>query len=209
MKLIPLVTSKIAEKKIDWKTFSGSIFGPQQKLTGQNRISRHLNRIYWLELPPNQDASHKWRFLLGFPTKNGIILAVFQDTLIYFGCLRIYMRNIPIKNKRPWAIYKTGGIKSFNPTQTNPPTQKHPFFGSVFLQPKKKVASFTINPCPLLWWQATWKFHTDDMLQIFVFGCKLPQRHGWFGSCCVGKEVKISPALNGWPKHTKPDLCRM
>ena len=30
----------------------------------------------WLGLPPTQDASHKWRFRLGFPTKNGRILVV-------------------------------------------------------------------------------------------------------------------------------------
>ncbi len=29
-----------------------------------------------LDLPPTQDASHKWRFSLGFPTKNVIILVV-------------------------------------------------------------------------------------------------------------------------------------
>ena len=34
-----------------------------------------------------------------------------------------------------------------------------------------------------------------------VMGGLVPKR--------FGKEVKISPALNGWAKHTKPHLCRM
>ena len=33
-------------------------------------------KIYHLGCPPSQDSSHKWRFRLGFPTKNGIILVV-------------------------------------------------------------------------------------------------------------------------------------
>ena len=31
---------------------------------------------YNLDLPPTQDSSGKWRFSLGFPTKNVIILVV-------------------------------------------------------------------------------------------------------------------------------------
>ena len=35
-----------------------------------------LKGISWVDLPPSQDASHKWRFRLGFPTKKSKMVHV-------------------------------------------------------------------------------------------------------------------------------------
>ena len=46
----------------------------------------HFNENWYLGVPaPSQDASHKWRFRLGFPTQNGIIRIILVMTWLLLG----------------------------------------------------------------------------------------------------------------------------
>ncbi len=68
---------------------------------------------YDLDLPPTQDASGKWRFWLGFPTKNVIILVVtvtgWGVDLSYdpnvAGKIREITHNFPILNMLPRDLF--------------------------------------------------------------------------------------------------------
>ena len=66
----------------------------------QNAVFRKpgTKNLCMLDLPPTQDSSGKWRFRLGFPTKNVIILVV---TVTVRGPHSIYMGVSKKRGKPP------------------------------------------------------------------------------------------------------------
>ena len=58
--------------------------------------------------PPTQDSSHKWRFRLGFPTKDGIILIL---TVTGWGADQRYMKHhenmCVLDLSRFWSIHQS------------------------------------------------------------------------------------------------------
>ncbi len=69
---------------------------------------------YIVGLPPTQDSSHKGRFRLGFPTKNGRILVV---TVTAWGVVPRYILGVQIPSQQVfgclgiWSDHKKSSVK--------------------------------------------------------------------------------------------------
>ena len=79
-------------------------FNGQEVFVAASKVVPTKSPSHWLSfgLSPSQDASHKWRFILGFPPKNGIILVVTVTGRGDNPSYHQFLNEIQVRNK--WNI---------------------------------------------------------------------------------------------------------